>query len=216
MCGVVALCTDSQPSYADVALLKALVLESGIRGLHACGVARCTSEGVAVRRFFTPAELVTNLGEEPLTRVTLCHTRYSTSGDWRKPENNQPLVLDDFALVFNGCINMAPPSEWPPTKDGAPYSTYNDGEILLRKHRSGDDTVAFVSESPFSFAGVLWDGSRAVAMRNSRRPLWYSSLPGRTFVASTRDILGRAGVPGSYVEVPECVAMPLSQIGKAA
>lgn len=210
MCGVIALVTQDQPTPRDKADIAAILIESGIRGLHACGMALC-EPGVnpVIERRHSPGELAKWVDGVKLSRVTIGHTRYSTSGDWRDHRNNQPLCLDGHVLAFNGVIDMAPRQQWAKSPDGKEYETDNDGEILLRKLFAGQDWTGWVSDSAFSFAGVLWDGQRCIVHRNPNRPLWFCKTDRRMLVASTRDILLRAGVDGEITEVESCTPVVL-------
>jgi len=160
-----------------------LLLQSRIRGTHAYGIAQ---EGQVVKS--TVDTLVEAF--DP-TRPAVAHTRYSTSGDWTVPENNQPIVVGRSALVFNGVVDMGTKEEFE-QRWGVKCDTANDGELFLRRRISAEEFVATMSGS---FAGVWaeWGASRLCALRNERRPLWSSDHLGARWYGSTRDIFVRAG-----------------------
>lgn len=195
MCGVIGYVPPDGPMPDTGELFHMfwrLFSESRIRGMHAYGIA---SPGFVFRshdfdevwKHFDP------------TKPTIAHCRYSTSGDWRRPENNQPIVVGNLALAFNGVIHMGTREEFERDFD-VKCETDNDGEILLRKlnHRLDRDHRArvaadFIATITGSFAGVWLDGDKLYAGRNERRPLWTATLGGTTWYASTRDIFLRAG-----------------------
>lgn len=106
--------------------------------------------------------------------------------------NNQPVVDKDVYLVFNGVISQASKEE-NEARFGHAFTTDNDGEILTKKILAGEDWETWISESPFSFAGLVLR-EEITAIRNKNRPLWHVSDGSGVFVASTRDILKRAKV----------------------
>jgi len=130
----------------------------------------------------------------------IVHCRYSTSGDWKEEGNNQPIVIGDCALAFNGVIRMSTKDEWGKEFGFKPV-TDNDGEIFVRKVLDGEDWNAWVAHGAFSFAGVMLHGGRLIALRNKQRPLWHNEAYGCNFIASTADIFNRIGLGGAH-EVP--------------
>lgn len=186
MCAIIGYAAKREP---DTELVIRLFRESKIRGLHAFGYsylgpysALCTEKFLnfedleAKLRAFTP-------------KLLIGHCRYSTSGDWRNPENNQPIVRGN-ALVFNGVIDMGTKQEME-ARYGVLLENENDGELLLS---SGKEPLDFVRDLPGSFAGILLTPSGAFALRNERRPAYVGYRGGDVCVASTSDILVRAGL----------------------
>jgi glutamine phosphoribosylpyrophosphate amidotransferase len=177
---------------------------SKIRGLHAFGYSfsRSALPGadhlngaeVVTRKARSLEDLLVQLlkhRDDPPS-VLIGHNRYSTSGDYHDHANNQPIALGGAALVFNGIVTQATKAEYSALY-GKAYTTENDGEIVLRKLLDGDDWAGFVKRGKFSFAGLTLAGGQAVAMRNDRRPMWSGRYGGGVFVASTEDIMWRAG-----------------------
>ena len=176
-----------EPDRAKEAFAR-LFREGSIRGLHAFGI--CAHDEPF--RSFNQDEVIERF--DP-TKPTIAHARYCTSGDWRVLENNQPLVLDDVALVFNGVIDMGTKAEMKERWDVF-LSTDNDGEIFLRCLERGEDPDYFIGRIQGSFAGCWLDGDDTLWVgRNERRPLWRAQAYGATWYASTRDIFARAGFP---------------------
>mgnify|MGYP000618844717 CR=1 FL=1 len=42
----------------------------------------------------------------PISNNIIYHNRYSTSGDYKNHENNQPIFNNELSLVFNGVLDM--------------------------------------------------------------------------------------------------------------
>lgn len=222
MCGVIAY-NSERPGPGDIEMLKRLFVESGIRGLHSCGYVASFDEpikdtwngrgdNVVVKSFGIGALNETLMESAAGAKRLIGHTRYSTSGDWENHNNNQPLVVGEISLAFNGCIHMGLRQEYEAVY-GKTYVTDNDGEIFARKVLDGEDWEKFVAEGTFSFAGAFLFKKALWVIRNRNRPLWTAKRGPSTFVASTRDILARAGLKqGSRViveEVPACRALQL-------
>jgi len=197
MCAVIGYSGTGGVATADA--LVALFRESRIRGLHAFGHAYYANGAIVHERFHNFEHAEANLWAVASVFAgkhlrLIAHCRYSTSGDWRDPLNNQPLVIGDVALAFNGCIHMGTREEW-----GAHYGftpvTDNDGEIFVRKVIDGQDWERWVGEGQFSFAGVMLHAHTLVALRNNTRPLWHLRWPERAhFIGSTADIFKRAKI----------------------
>ena len=179
----------------------ALFQESTIRGQHYYGIAQpgqpqpdgysggfsvCRSQyRSGIPECFTP------------NKPAVAHTRFSQSGDWRVPQNNQPLIVGTRALAMNGVIHMGTKPEFEKDFD-VQCSVDNDAEIFLRYlEKDGVGPLMFIDKIAGSFAGV-WlenydDGTILYAARNPRRPLWKSTQYGAVWIASTLDIFVRAG-----------------------
>lgn len=190
MCGVIGYWPEAPEAGASQAFVR-LFEESRVRGRHAYGM----STGDVCVRSLDYRDVV---GVFDPSRQVIAHTRYSTSGDWRVLANNQPIVADHLALVFNGVIHMGTKEEF--ERDfGVSCHTDNDGEVFLQRLLAGEDAEHFVRRIGGSFAGVWVDGQRMYACRNEGRPLWRASAYGAMWYASTRDIFGRAGFPPSTI-----------------
>lgn len=168
-----------------------LARESRIRGMHSYGIATPTM----VLKSHDLDEVIDAFdASEP----TIFHARYSTSGDWRNHENNQPIIIDAterscrLALAFNGVIDMGTRAEMSERWD-VRLETDNDGEIFLRRLLLGQSIASFVGGIAGSFAGVWLEGDVLQCARNARRPLWKCEWPDVKWLASTKDVFVRAG-----------------------
>ena len=57
------------------------------------------------------------------------------------------------------------------------------------------EAIELISDSKISFAGLILQHNSVMAIRNARRPLYFSRWQGGVFFASTKDIFSRAGIP---------------------
>ena len=201
MCGTVGYypLTSEHPNLRREAFCR-LLTESQVRGMHAYGIFQpasgCLKSGDLqdIKNYFLP--------EYPM----VAHTRYSTSGDWRNMENNQPIQVEGLVLVFNGVIHMGTREEFNAAFQVECLSN-NDGEVLLRCMDGGTTGVralqaeSFILNTRGSFAGCWFDDGIMFVGRNPRRPLWYCEHLGARWFASTRDIFLRAEFP-EPLEVP--------------
>lgn len=196
MCAVIAF--TGHASERVVKRLDALLMQSKIRGLHAFGVAHSAPHNAIVcNKFLTLEEAREYLREHMLWSIpahvrVIAHCRYSTSGDWHSAEANQPLVIDDLAMCFNGVIRMTTRDQW--SKEfGFEPQTDNDGEIFMRKVLDGEDWETWVARGPFSFAGVMLYRGELLALRNRQRPLYHVRDGRSHYIGSTANIFHRAG-----------------------
>jgi glutamine phosphoribosylpyrophosphate amidotransferase len=191
MCGVIGAVIN-QANKTQAELLSNLFVESRVRGLHSFGWAVNNQEGVQVFHdtLLTMIDEVTKLVHPCLF---LGHCRYSTSGD-----TPQPLNISGVQLAFNGNIHMG-------TKEEIEKHflidmiTDNDGEVfaqaVIAEHC---DLVQLISNPAISFAGVWLYKHKLWALRNERRPLyWSTDNYGNIYIASTEDIFVRAGFTNS-------------------
>jgi glutamine phosphoribosylpyrophosphate amidotransferase len=217
MCGVIGYYTNN-PSKEHVHNMQRLFLESKIRGLHAAGFAYSNllkDSGYTVQRFLSIDETLISLKELAnsghIPNGMIGHTRYSTSGDFHKLENNQPLSVTlegDFhidgvrkkstqqtVLAFNGVISMASKEEME-ISISSKMQTDNDGELFLRRLFVNGEYPHDIIKHTGSFAGAWFDSpsSEIILLRNRHRPLYtYLSEDGGTlYWASTKDIFRRA------------------------
>lgn len=203
MCGLVGYMTKEVSSANQQQALASLIKESKIRGLHAFGAAYW-DEFDAQIEVIKSDNLHTILHRLPLLPLydAIFHARYSTSGDWQDMANNQPVVFDDVQLVWNGVISMKTKEEMEEEFD-VELQSDNDGEVFIHKLLSGD-LEDFFDNMTGAFAGIWYQGGVMYALRNERRPLWYTLLDKNTVVlASTNDIIKRAlGVRKAQRAIP--------------
>ena len=189
MCGIVGF--SGKAGQGDRERFINLCRQSCIRGVHAFGIAYHTQAGLRVVKSTLFNEVI-NAVPDLLPDKIIFHNRYSTSGDYRDPNNNQPIYVGGNALVFNGTVDMGTKQEME-ARHGLTLQTDNDGEIVLLDFLAGKP-FAHISNRLATFAGVFLaeDGTMA-AFRNEMRPLWCFSVGGNKFISSTRDIASRAG-----------------------
>lgn len=206
MCAVIGY-TSKHPTANHSLYLEKLFTASQVRGRHAYGIATQTCGGTRTLKVNGLDGLIDELYGLPDKEIRILgHCRYSTSGDYRVQDNNQPISLPGYGmvLVFNGIIDMGTKEEME-KRHGMKLLFENDGEIFLRKMLRGDDVEAWVAEGAFPFAGCYLNKGEMVALRNDKRPLWRAEVDGAEFIASTYDILKRAGLAdagGLISEVP--------------
>lgn len=183
---------------------RRLARECMARGTHAFGLARWAHGAIHVTKSQDIDDVL--LDFEP-SEPCIFHARYSTSGDWREPRNNQPLVVGHHALAFNGVIHMGTKAEMEEAF-AVQLASENDGEVFIRRVLGGETPEHFIQTMTGSFAGVWIHEGRLHAGRNERRPLWRTTRVGETWYASTADIFRRAGIH-DVVEMYPGVEKPL-------
>lgn len=183
MCGVVGFsCQDPKKYHLD--LLHKIIIQSKIRGLHSFGYTYNAKKLVTVKHHdLTKLEL-------PLTNKIIYHNRYSTSGDYKDHNNNQPITNKNISLVFNGVLDMRTKQEIEKHYN-IKMQTDNDGEIILHKYE--ENLEKYIKETTGSFAGlILTNCNKLLAIRNTNRPLWKVNVNEAVYFASTKDIFIRA------------------------
>lgn len=203
MCAIIGYRADGEP---DLDLISRVFEASKIRGLHAFGYAFWRGGLLHTYRFLDLKELLAHLAVHR-PQALIGHCRYSTSGDYRNLENNQPVRRGSRALVFNGVIHMGTRTEME-AEYGVQLVTENDGEIVLAQEPF--EPVGFVRGLKGSFAGLILDASGIIALRNTRRPAHIVEGQGFSLVISTSDIATRAAVPGPVKELPPFQAVRIS------
>ena len=185
MCGVIGYSCD-KPEKKHFDILYSLVYQSKIRGLHSFGFSYYKN-GLITKKYHSIDQV-----KLPFANKIIYHNRYSTSGDYKNHENNQPIALEDIALVFNGVLDMRKKKEIEKSYN-IKMQTDNDGEIIIRLCNLDKYSIQhFVSNTNGSFAGMfLTKNNELFAIRNKNRPLWILKYEGATFYASTRDIFIR-------------------------
>lgn len=189
MCGIIGIylnkITDSQKQK-----IINLILESGIRGVHATGISylkrgkiTTISAHESSKEFLSDKFLDDYIDSNNL--YLIAHTRYSTS-DLRF---NQPIGDDRLAICHNGVISQEPPNTWKKTF-GLTTKTSNDSELIYASLKEKEDPL---TQFEGSMAVCILDTISLVAFRNHERPLWYSLEKNGIVFASTKDILKRSG-----------------------
>ena len=190
MCAIIGYYSEA-PNSEDNKFISKLVQESKIRGLHSFGFAyKDTKDRIKLVKEFS-----FDRKTFPETNMLMAHARYSTSGDWKEKENNQPIEYNNNYIAFNGVINMGTKKEMEKEYKISMESN-NDAEVFLHlcKILEPEDVVERLN---CSFAGVFILNGRIYCHRNSERPLWRVVINKSVFLASTKDIFERCGIKGS-------------------
>lgn len=189
MCSIIAVSGNW-----DEEIVKKIMQNSRIRGLHSFGYSFVEKNKIQNFKFIDYDQFLKSLIQKKPIKF-IAHFRYSTSGDWKVIENNQPILLDDFCLAFNGVIDMSSKSEME-KKFEVQMETENDGEIAIIKYKQGKDSfLNFINENKRTFAGVFLNKENEItAIKNNLRPLSISKDKKATYLASTSDILLRSGL----------------------
>lgn len=188
MCSVIGFRGQFDPS-----AIGRVLAESRVRGLHAFGYYAELDGNPYHLRTTDYGEFVRGLMElEP--NKFIAHFRYSTSGDWRDPINNQPIRTEFGALAFNGVVHQGTKAEME-QEFGMTLPADNDGHVLAA--RLFDDE--FLKRPNITYAAVYMSGGNVYAIRNRLRPLWVTNTTDYSLAASTFDILDRAGLTAAPV-----------------
>ena len=181
MCAIIGFISDN-PTAIAVETLKKVFIESKIRGMHAYGYAAIQDGHLMEAKSNGLKSLLVSI-ENP-TRL-IGHCRYSTSGDYKNMNNNQPLRFGDEYMVFNGVIDMRTKQEMERAYSISMASD-NDGEIMLQ----AKDRLAML-RSEITFSGLTLNSHALAFFRNEGRPGYKATRHGATYIASTADILRR-------------------------
>lgn len=189
MCGVIGLVNTNPNKSFPTELLRRMANEAQIRGQHATGIATLDDRNyMEVGKVAIPASeyKFEHMIIPYNTRAVIIHCRYSTSD----LAFNQPMETEGLALIHNGVVSQADPSEWKKLF-GVECETRNDSEILLRLIEQGYHPL---DVQPSSQACILLDAiaRKLFFWRNEERPLYYTINSDYLAVASTRDILLRS------------------------
>lgn len=181
MCAIIGFISDN-PTAIAVETLKKVFIESKIRGMHAYGYAAIQDGHLMEAKSNGLKSLLVSI-DNP-TRL-IGHCRYSTSGDYKNMNNNQPLRFGDEYMVFNGVIDMRTKQEMERAYSIS-MSSDNDGEIMLQ----AKDRLAML-RSEITFSGLTLNSHSLAFFRNEGRPGYKATRHGATYIASTADILRR-------------------------
>lgn len=205
MCAVLGVYLEG-PKPEQIETLKALFLESQVRGKHATGYSFLKGTKVVTKKKPLPAEefLPEYFEVEPgdYTLQLIGHCRYSTS-DLRF---NQPIQgFTDSALAHNGVVTQEPPEAW--GRYGYKLQTSNDSELLYQAAHTGKEPLNEFPEASIAACeltvknGLRW-------YRNGKRPLHYSLQDNGYFICSTFDIARRAGLANVVKCTPGVIYTP--------
>ena len=208
MCAVVGTIVKN-PSIQQLEMIKRVILESKIRGMHATGISYVKSNSIVTQKLPVsadkfPFDFNSYLNEDG-NLYMIAHCRYSTSD----LEYNQPLANTEKSIVHNGVITQELPDNWKELY-GYDCMTKNDSELVLHSDNP-------LQEFPNMSMGVceLRNDKTLRAYRNGKRPLYLTTFDNGCIITSTKDIPYRAGVDGftteflmnTYVTFDEHLAM---------
>jgi glutamine phosphoribosylpyrophosphate amidotransferase len=181
MCAIIGFACP-EPNTQALNTLKKLFVESKIRGMHAYGFA-AIQNGKLIEYKSNSLKALLDKIDRPT--MLIGHCRYSTSGDYKDMNNNQPIAYGDERLVFNGVIDMRTKAEMEVAYQ-IKMRTENDGEIMLQT----SDKMALLKSS-VTYSGLMLNKKRIAFFRNDSRPAHVANRHGATFIGSTADILKR-------------------------
>lgn len=206
MCAIIG-CYLESPTQQQIETLKALFVESQVRGKHASGYSMIRNGKIFTQKAPVSAEVFiqSNFAEVQPSNYTLQligHCRYSTS-DLR---HNQPIQnLDELSIVHNGVIDQRPATHW---KDwGYELRTQNDSELIWHSAFQGREPLIEFPEASMAVCelsvtnGLRW-------YRNGKRPMYAAKVSNGYFICSTADIAKRAGLEGTVRCEPGVVYTP--------
>jgi len=186
MCGIIGVSLNNVTESQKEKIIK-LILESGIRGVHATGIAILKNNKITIKTAHQSAEEFLSdksiIDSKDLRLIA--HTRYSTS-DLRY---NQPIGDEELAICHNGVISQEPPKTWKKTF-GLTTKTSNDSELIYASLKKKEDPL---TKFEGSMAVCVLDTISLIAFRNHERPLWYHLEKNGIIFASTKNILKRSG-----------------------
>jgi len=191
MCGVIGL--QNYKKEKNITDLYKLVIESKIRGLHAFGCAFWDKQKKAIICKKTNIFPTIKFFEDYIksdSHTLIYHNRYSTSGDWKNQENNQPITTENISIAMNGVISMEEKSVFE-NKYNIKCKSYNDTEIINQLYLKNKN-FNFLKELTGSFAFVALIHDKLYAYRNKFRPLHKFEFKNSVWICSTADIAQRA------------------------
>lgn len=199
MCSVIGVIIK-KPDYEDFRKLEKVFYESRIRGLHATGISYVKEYTIHTVKLPVSADMFpfnwNDYVNEDGNLYLIGHCRYSTSD----LEYNQPINNQTTSVVHNGVITQELPENWEELY-GYKCETKNDTELIL--HTIDDDKSPLEVWKDSSLAVCeLWFCKKLKFYRNGKRPLYLTSLDNGCIITSTRDVIVRAGITDSTVDVP--------------
>jgi len=207
MCGIIGA-FFIEKTKEELLFLKKLMNESSVRGLHAFGVCFYDKKYEVIKSNKKDFSSFIDEFEKSNAISIMFHNRYSTSGDHKIENNNQPIVVNNVgSIVMNGIISMKTKEQFEKQFDVI-CDTENDAEILLRKMEKDVDVIDFLSSTKCSFAGIIMEKEKMFGVRNNKRPLYIYKSKKANYFVSTLDIVARAG--GNILRT--CVIPPLEKI----
>lgn len=193
MCAVIGAIL-TKPSESDWQIVKDVILESSIRGLHATGASFLLHwrEGITTFSEPVPAEKFIDIHLEKSIQefvnadgnlYMIAHCRYSTSD----LEYNQPICNNKYSVVHNGVVSQEMPEKW---KDfyGYECKTKNDSELILQSLTAGKSPIEEFPDSSMAVIELHSNPKQLRFYRNGKRPLYFTAVQNGYIITSTEDI----------------------------
>ena len=191
MCGIIGVYLK-KITPAQIEVVTELILQSGIRGVHATGLSYLLDGKIitmnkhhAADKFMEGHHLA-HFVDTDGGLYLIAHTRYSTSD----LKYNQPIGDTKLSICHNGVISQESPRKWKKIF-GLETKTSNDSELIFSCIKAGKEPLEFFDGS---MAVCTLSKKELVAFRNQERPLWFSKMKNGIIFASTNDILLRSGL----------------------
>ena len=184
MCAVIGIYSGSE--LVNISDFQALLLQSKVRGKHATGAAWI--ENGELKTYVIPESAEQLELPEIRTRLIIGHCRYSTSD----LNFNQPIYDGNLAIAHNGVVTQQDSTEWPELY-GMDFKTRCDSEILLRHYEKGVHPLNVEGSMAALILNNIEDPS-LIFFRNGERPLYFIEKKPFYYIASTQNILKRAGI----------------------
>ena len=186
MCAIIGYSGDYKTD-----LVTKLCQHSRIRGLHSFGFSYMDGPNLQTNKHLFYDAFLDDLHTTKPNKF-IAHFRYSTSGDYKAIDNNQPIVRGNISLVFNGVIDMATKAEME-ANHGVKLTSENDGELaVIKLQENKQDFPQWLNSK--TFAGIFFENNKITAIRNHKRPCYIGEDKHATVIASTSDILTRSNI----------------------
>ena len=183
----------------DKKLVEQLMFNSRIRGLHSFGYSFFEDKELVTKKFLDYKKFIDNINKDKPTKF-IAHFRYSTSGEYTNQENNQPIVKNGSAMVFNGVIDMGSKKELE-EKYKTKLISCNDGEVVLNIfNQAAEEVRDFIKNK--TFAGLFLKDNKITVIKNRLRPCYLGVKNDIKVIASTKDILKRSGIENAKTVKP--------------
>ncbi len=177
MCGIYGFIGSA----ADWAALDTVAELAARRGPHAHGSAWIDRGAVSVHSVALPYAC----DRSPVDRASgacavIGHARLSTSGDWRQPENNQPIPIGRSAIAHNGTVRQIRRSA---ARLHLRLDTENDSELVgLVLDRFGIEGLKRIEMSERYV--LLWLTPERLIARRHGHPLYRWARPEGDYLCS--------------------------------
>lgn len=191
MCGIIGVYLR-KVTQAQLEIVTEIILQSGIRGVHATGLSYLLNGKIITMNKhhsadkFLEGHHLKHFVDTDGGLYLIAHTRYSTSD----LKYNQPIGDTKLSICHNGVISQESPKKWKKIF-GLETKTSNDSELIYSCIKAGKEPLEYFDGS---MAVCTLENKELKAFRNHERPLWYSVLKNGIIFASTNDILVRSGL----------------------